>query len=114
MMLDFNHAAWRPPVTKVVATENQGVEELLDNIYSHVDYMDSSGLHIERRINNAEAEIIQLTQQKLMQGLLGNDEKRTQIRCYAKMAANREKDPYAISNELLNKMLLGRRSDEGA
>lgn len=114
MMLDFNHAAWRPPVTKVVATENQGVEELIDNIYSHVDYMDSSGLHIERRINNAEAEIIQLTQQKLMQGLLGNDEKRTQIRCYAKMAANREKDPYAISNELLNKMLLGRRCDEGA
>jgi len=105
MMLDFNHSEWRPPVTKVVAIENEGIDELIDNIEEHRNYMETSGGFIERRTKNLQAEIIDLTQQRLMKRLLGNEENQAEIRGLAERAVNRELDPYRISDALLKKML---------
>ena len=105
MMLDFNHSEWRPPVTKVVAIENQGIDDLVENIENHMDYMNNSGMYMERRIKNLQSEVIELTQQSLMQRLLGNEENKAVIRGYAEKAANRQIDPYTISSELLKKMI---------
>ena len=105
MMLDFNHSDWRPPVTKVVAIENQGIDELIEDIEEHMNYMITSEMFVERRTKNLQAEIIGLTQQRLMQKLLGNEENQAEIRELAEKAVNRELDPYSISDELLRKML---------
>ncbi len=105
MMLDFNHSEWRPPVTKVVALENKGIDELLENIEAHMAYMHDGGGFLERRIKNLQTEIIDLIQQSLLERLLGKEENRAEIRCLAEKAATRQLDPYTISNQLLKKML---------
>ncbi len=105
MMLDFNHSDWRPPVTKAVAMENKGIDELIENIEAHMAYMVSSGGYLERRIKNCQAEIIELTQQSLLERLLGKEENRAEIRGLAEKAAMRQMDPYTISNQLLEKMV---------
>lgn len=105
MMLDFNHKDWRPPVTKVVAIKNEGIEELVEQLNKHKEYLEVDDKLIERRTKNSELEILELTQQSLMDRVLNSDEKREEIRDYAEKVANREVDPYTVSNEIVGKIL---------
>ncbi|SNT23595.1 LAO/AO transport system kinase [Anaerovirgula multivorans] len=105
MMLDFNHKDWRPPVTKIVAIKNEGIEELVGQLNKHKEYLEVDDKLIERRTKNSELEILELTQQSLMDRVLNSDEKREEIRDYAEKVANREVDPYTVSNEIVGKIL---------
>ncbi|WP_034327956.1 methylmalonyl Co-A mutase-associated GTPase MeaB [Alkaliphilus transvaalensis] len=106
MMLDFNHSEWKPPVTQVVALHNKGIDDLYDNIQKHLDYLEASGKLIEKRVQNSQLEIIDLVQRDLMERLVGNKEKQEEIYQLAEQVANRQVDPYTVSNSLINKMIL--------
>lgn len=105
MMLDFNHKEWRPPVTKVVAIKNEGIEELIEALNNHYEYLSKNDKLIERRTKNSELEILELTQQSLMNRVLSSNQQREEIRSYAEKVANREVDPYRVSNEIVTKIL---------
>jgi LAO/AO transport system kinase len=111
MMLDFNHQEWRPPVTKAVAVNNTGIEEVVNNLEKHWEYLESSGKLKETRVRNSELEIMDLTQIALIKQLMRNDHNRAWLRSLAEKAANREKDPYTISQLVLEEMM--RQSVEG-
>jgi LAO/AO transport system kinase len=98
MMLDFNHSDWRPPVELVVAMNNEGIEELLAHIEEHRKYLEFSGSMEKKRIENSKAEIIDLTQQKLMNVLLDKSNKEELIDNLSKDVANRKTDPYSASD----------------
>ncbi|SDK87722.1 methylmalonyl Co-A mutase-associated GTPase MeaB [Natronincola ferrireducens] len=105
MMLDFNHGDWRPPVTKVVAINNEGIDDLVDNLNKHMKYLEATGKLMERRVKNSEIEIVELTKQNLMSRVLGSEEKRDEIRLLAERVAKREVDPYTVSNEMIEKIV---------
>ncbi|MBM7615975.1 methylmalonyl Co-A mutase-associated GTPase MeaB [Alkaliphilus hydrothermalis] len=106
MMLDFNHSEWRPPISKVVALYNKGIDELYDNMNKHWYYLENSGKLMEKRIRNIQLEIIDLVQRELMDRLVGNEEKKAMILKMAEKVAHREMDPYTMSNDLVNKVIL--------
>ncbi|SES93657.1 LAO/AO transport system kinase [Natronincola peptidivorans] len=106
MMLDFNHGDWRPPVTKVVAIKNEGIEELVENLQEHENYLERTGKGIERRISNSEMEILHLTQQSLMSKVLDNNKNKNEIRSFAEKVAKRETDPYTISNKIIEQIIM--------
>ena len=65
MMLDFNKKLeWRPPVKMVIASENQGVEELMTSINAHHEYLITSGNLITRRRKNIKNEQYHFTSRK--------------------------------------------------
>lgn len=105
MMLDFNHQEWRPPVTKAVAVKNTGIEEVVDNLEKHWDYLQDSGKIREKRVRNSELEIMDLTQTALMKQMMKNEDNRIWIRNLAEKAALRELDPYTISQMVLEEMV---------
>jgi len=97
MMLDFNKSDWRPPVELVVAVNNEGIDKLIEDIFKHREYLESSGLLEERRIKNSKFELIDLIQEKLMKELLDKSNKEELINKLSKEVAIRRTDPYTAS-----------------
>ncbi|MEN1760912.1 methylmalonyl Co-A mutase-associated GTPase MeaB [Anoxynatronum sibiricum] len=105
MMLDFNHQEWRPPVTKAVAVKNEGIEEAVDNLEKHWEYLESTEKLAETRIRNSELEIMDLAQTALVKQLMRNSDNRNWLRGLAEKVARREQDPYTISRLVLQEMM---------
>ena len=95
MMLDFNKADWRPPVELVIAVDNKGVQELLEQVEKHKAYIEDSGEKEKRRIQNCKNEIVDLVQQKLMNIMLDKSNKEELINELARKVATRKADPYS-------------------
>lgn len=101
MALDFNHSDWRPPVLEVVALYNKGIDELVDELIKHRAYLEESGELVKRRTKNSELEILDLMQRELMKKVLDNKKNQEGIHFLSEQVANREKDPYTASREML-------------
>ncbi|HZX46493.1 MAG TPA: methylmalonyl Co-A mutase-associated GTPase MeaB [Clostridia bacterium] len=68
MMLDLNeNKAWRPPVCKVVAVENSGMDILLGHIQKHRMYLSESGELVKRRTRNISNELMDLVRDRVME-----------------------------------------------
>lgn len=103
MMLDFNkNAAWRPPVNMVVASENQGVDVLLESIMKHKAFMTSTGRLEERRISNAKSEIVEMIKERVIHVLLDNSHNEEMLEAYASKIVTREENPYSAVDYLFD------------
>ncbi|MFA9424484.1 MAG: methylmalonyl Co-A mutase-associated GTPase MeaB, partial [Sedimentibacter sp.] len=66
MMLDLSmNEERRPPIVKVVAIKNEGIDELIIELKKHDDYLKSSGKFEERRKNNLKLEVVELIETEL-------------------------------------------------
>lgn len=101
MMLDFNKSlSWRPPVKKVVATENIGIEDLIEAIEAHRAHMMSTGLLYERRIQNAKSEVISLIKERIEHSILDNAHNEDKLSAFSKEIVTRTLDPYTVVERL--------------
>ncbi|ABR50612.1 LAO/AO transport system ATPase [Alkaliphilus metalliredigens QYMF] len=107
MMLDFNHLDWRPPVHQVIATENSGIDSLMESLEKHYQYLVESGELVERRKRNSELEILALTQENLLNRVLRDQESREEIKDLAASVVNRSIDPYRASQRLIRNIIKG-------
>ncbi|MGB3367093.1 MAG: methylmalonyl Co-A mutase-associated GTPase MeaB [Acidaminobacteraceae bacterium] len=105
MMLDFNVGDWRPPVKMVVAVENEGVEELLEEIMNHKAYMSSDGKFYERRMNNTKNEIVLLVKERITNIMLDKSYKEGVIDDLALKVAKREIDPYTACEKIYDEII---------
>lgn len=105
MMLDFSHQPWRPPVTMAVAVNNQGIEEVVNNLEKHWLYLEESGKLLETRIKNSEMEILDLAQGTLLKQITRNEGNRALLRQLAESTALRKTDPYTSSQVVLETIL---------
>lgn len=101
MMLDFSHAAWRPPVKMVIAVDNKGVEELFEAIEAHRHYMMDSGGFLLRRAENAKNELIEMVKAQVIEQLLNHEVKAERVEHLAMKVARRETDPFTAVEELV-------------
>ncbi|WP_053955573.1 methylmalonyl Co-A mutase-associated GTPase MeaB [Inediibacterium massiliense] len=104
MMLDFNKSDRRPPVQKVIAIENKGIEELIGHIKEHMNYLKETGKLKEKRMKNSKLEIIDLIQQKMMSMILDQSSKEDMVNQLAQDVALRNIDPYSAGEKILEKM----------
>lgn len=103
MMLDFNkEVLWRPPVKMVVATENKGIDELLEAIEQHRQHMSEDERFMKRRMNNAKNEIVELIKERIEKNILDQSHKEKQLDAYAEQIANRTLDPFTVVDEVFN------------
>jgi len=105
MMLDFNKKDWRPPVKKVIALKNEGVEELFEAIMSHKEHMESTSGFVGRRKINAKSEIVDLVKYNVLARMLDQSFNEELIDSLAKEVANRENNPYTACEEILKNLL---------
>ncbi|HAS73698.1 MAG TPA: methylmalonyl Co-A mutase-associated GTPase MeaB [Clostridiales bacterium UBA8960] len=103
MMLDFNkNMAWRPPVNMVVASENQGVDILLESLLKHKHYLESTGKLESKRIANAKSEIVEMIKERIIHSLLDNAHNEDLLEVYSRKIVSREENPYSAVENLFD------------
>ena len=112
MMLDFNknQEGWRPPVLQAVARENKGIDELMDRITEHYNYMETSGelkTHIQKQVRR---EFEELLRQELSRYVLEEVTTKAELEEIQAKLESREIDPYSAVQLIMEPLLKAKSS----
>jgi GTPase len=94
---------WTPPIVQTVATDGQGVAELVDQVAAHRSFLESTGTWRARRAESARRQVRAIVEDRVQRRLealtSGSD---WQARFEA--IASRDQDPYSVADEVMNEM----------
>jgi LAO/AO transport system kinase len=110
-MLELRHATrsdpksdpawWEPPILKVVATQDKGIDPLLAAIQAHREFLDRSGERKTRERARAAIQFVSLLRDRLLQSALEKLEReKGRLDQVAARIAERTADPYQLADEL--------------
>jgi len=91
-------SAWRPPIVKTVASREEGIDELLEEMRKHREWMAAHDVLRERRVKRAAAEIEALVLRTVRMSLSGPHGPR--LRRAAEQVVSGELDPYTAAATL--------------
>lgn len=102
-MLDLNPFSdlWKQPVIKTIATENQGVNELIEQIMLHRRHLTENDLLAAKRKERIGREITKLLEQKISQYVHDRIKGVHSLKDLVEQISNRENDPYSCVDFLL-------------
>src|SRR5882762_267010 len=92
---------WHPPVIRVVATENRGVEELASTVEQFRKHFESSGQRQRKHVEHWKNRLIELLESRLLERALGGAGGEARLAELAAEVADRKKDPFSAVNEIL-------------
>jgi len=96
---------WEPPILKVIATREQGIDELWSLISSHRAFLESSGQRKLRDRSREAAQFVNLLRDRLLKdALVKLERERGRLDEVAAEIAERRADPYALADELANRL----------
>ena len=102
MMLDLNeNKAWRPPVCKVVAVENSGIDILLGHIQKHRIYLSESGELVKRRTRNIKDELMDLVRDRVMEFITRESEKKLPVDDLVERIVAKDTDIYTAAEYIM-------------
>ena len=98
-MLELSDAEWKPEIVQTVATKSEGIDELWTAVEKHRAYQDEHGLMETRRKRRIEREIKEIVAQRFRDRV---DEQSDALAELTRRVQNRELDPYAAADRLLD------------
>ena len=106
MMLDLdqNETEWRPQITRTIASQNQGVVELVDSIEEHAAYMAKTGLIQKRRFERTRNEILAMLDETI-KVYLKKKVAGSRFEALTDEVNQRKNDPYSAVKAILAEVL---------
>lgn len=104
-MLDFSSKDWRPPVEMVIATENQGIDTLFEQVENHRQYLIDTDNFQQRRFDNTKNELIEMVKHKIVGQLLEESYKQELVNDLSEKVAKRALDPYTAIDTLYERVI---------
>jgi LAO/AO transport system kinase len=102
MMLDLNqNMKRRPPVLMATAGKNEGIEELVDELEKHREYLAETGELTERRLNNTRMEVIELIESELRKIVINHTEEEGRMKKCVEDILAKNTDVYTVRDEFL-------------
>ena len=92
---------WEPPILKTVATENQGLDALVEAIDRFSQTQRDAALGSDRRRAIARWRIIELLRENLLARVLDSDASVAMLNRLADEVATRRRDPYSAVEEII-------------
>lgn len=103
MMLDLNQKmVRRPPIVKVIAVNNEGIDNLIEEIKQHMNFLKESGKFIERRQNNLKIEVVELIESELRKIVISHTDNENKLDSQVVDIMNKEKNIYDVRDEYLS------------
>jgi len=96
------HGKWEPPIIKTIATEDSGVEELIDGMKKHYGSAKETGILRRKCIERAMLDIEDIVRDRMMAGLL-TPKKKFLMKVLSKAVAEKRMDPYEAAEKVLCK-----------
>jgi LAO/AO transport system kinase len=96
---------WEPPILKVIAAKDQGVDALVEAVEKHRAFLDETGLRKDKERARAAMQFVALLRERLLRGALAKLEReRGRLDEVAGRIAERQADPYALADELASQL----------
>lgn len=95
---------WQPPIVRTVATEGRGIEEFAAAVESYADYRRAQPLAQTRRSAVAETRLLEMLRDALMKRLRREAVTDSRLEELAAAVSRRERDPYSIVEEIIQKV----------
>ncbi|HNW83951.1 MAG: methylmalonyl Co-A mutase-associated GTPase MeaB [Candidatus Cryosericum sp.] len=86
---------WHPPVLKVSAELNQGIERVIDAIEQHKSYLEQSGKLAEAKASMARRDVLEILRARLSEDLR-HELDQPALQEKLDEVANRQSDPYTL------------------
>jgi GTPase len=103
MMLDLNqNMDRRPPIVKVTAVKNEGIDKLIEEIKIHMNYLVESGVFLERRRKNLKIEVVELIESELRKIVISHTDSENKLDNQVVNIINKEKNIYDVRDEYLS------------
>ncbi|HLW98099.1 MAG TPA: methylmalonyl Co-A mutase-associated GTPase MeaB [Candidatus Acidoferrales bacterium] len=102
-MLELSHDkdGWRPAVTRTIATESKGIDELVNEIAKYLERAKASPEFQSRETDHWSRRLIEMLESRLLERLLETPANKGRLVTLALEVAQRKKDPYAAVEEIL-------------
>jgi LAO/AO transport system kinase len=104
LQLGEQRTAWPTPIQQTVATDGQGVAELVDRIAEHRTFLEQSGTWRERRADSARRQVRAIVEDRVQRRLERLTAGPDWAARFASIAA-REDDPYSVADEVLQEVV---------
>ncbi|AEM57172.1 ABC transporter ATPase [Haloarcula hispanica N601] len=98
---DDGSETWNPPIVETVANRGEGVEDFLDALANHGDYLDRTGRREGQARERFAAEIRTLLREDANELLVDELDRRGGIEQYVDAVIERNTDPYTVVDEVL-------------
>jgi LAO/AO transport system kinase len=96
---------WEPPILKIIATKDQGVDQLLKVIGHHREFLEQTGQRKVKEQTRAAVQFVALLRERLLRRALERLEKeKGQLDDVAAKIAERKADPYQLADELARQL----------
>jgi LAO/AO transport system kinase len=96
---------WEPPILKTVASRDQGVQEALQAIDKHHQFLDETGQRVIRERARAKMQFVALLRERLLREGLGRLEReRGRLDEVAAAIVEHRADPYDLANQLAKQL----------
>ncbi|MCF8435513.1 MAG: methylmalonyl Co-A mutase-associated GTPase MeaB [Ignavibacteriales bacterium] len=94
------HDPWQPGIIRSVGTENKGIQDILNEITRHRNFLTSTGTLNERREINAKSRVKEIVQ-KLIDDDLWSSEREMQLLDSLKSISVGKLSPYSVAEQIL-------------
>jgi LAO/AO transport system kinase len=96
---------WEPPILKVIAARDQGLDPVMEAIARHREFLERTGQRAERERARARMQFLALLRNRLLQSALDRLEaEKGRLDEVALSIARREADPYALAETLARQL----------
>ena len=95
--------SWRVPVVRTEASNNQGIDKLIETISEHRAHIEEEGTLAERRARNLRAEVLGIAAARMRRELETRTEKDSEWAELLDSVVRRETDPATAAGKLLEK-----------
>jgi LAO/AO transport system kinase len=96
--------SWKPLIVRTVATQSRGITEFADAIENYALFRRQQLASAPRRASVAENRLVELLREGLLKRILNEVLPPGQLRELAAAVASRQRDPYTIVEEIVNKV----------
>lgn len=107
MMLDLDDhmSDWRPPIRKVVANRNEGIEDLVDTLEEHRAHIEGNGVLAERRTRRTRDEMLDILHAGVGRHIENRIVSTGRLDDYVTRIKAHETDPYTVVGDVMAEML---------
>jgi len=107
MMLDLDGLMtdWRPPIQKVIASQNEGITETIENIEKHFKYISENGILTKRRTERSKNEMLDVLHSNIGSYITNRLVETGKMDEYVEQIKARETDPYTVVSNVMKDML---------
>jgi LAO/AO transport system kinase len=108
-MLSLAHRQdnWVPPIVKTVATQGEGITELVDKVDAFQKFIETSPLRMEKKRQAARQRLITQLQDRLVSSALQQVFSNGDLDRIAGEIADRRQDPYSIVEKIVENVKFG-------